>query len=164
MTAFWTDRHRSLCKGVDWWRSRRSWRFNKDLLAFLALCMAIYGALWEPRRSRPRWMGILSSEHMTCQDNAWKREKSSTAGIHVWRLSLPINPLPNKLWFLRVRSTSLWKTLWEMEKLLVTSNFSFFHSVCYPICKLFAIFIKSEIVVCELFQFGRDLILSFGKG
>ena len=40
-------------------------------------------------------------------------------------------PFPNKPWFLRVCSTSLWKTLWEKEKLLVTSNFSFFHNVFY---------------------------------
>ena len=31
--------------------------------------------------------------------------------------------------FLRVCRTSLLKTLWEKEKLLVTSNFSFSHSV-----------------------------------
>ena len=44
-------------------------------------------------------------------------------------LSLPFNPFPNKPWFLRVCKTSLLKTLWEKEKLLVTSNFSFSHSV-----------------------------------
>ena len=43
-----------------------------------------------------------------------------------------LNPFPNKPWFLRVCSTSLSKTLWEKEKLLVTSNFSFSHSVFYP--------------------------------
>ena len=42
------------------------------------------------------------------------------------------NPFPNKPWFLRVCSTSLLKTLWEKDKLLVTSNFSFSHSVFYP--------------------------------
>ena len=42
------------------------------------------------------------------------------------------NPFPNKPWFLRVCSTSLLKTLWEKEKLLVTSNFSFSHIVFYP--------------------------------
>ena len=40
------------------------------------------------------------------------------------------NPLPNKPWFLRVCSTSLLKTLWEKEKLLNMSNFSF--SKCFP--------------------------------
>ena len=39
------------------------------------------------------------------------------------------NPFPNKPWFSRVFSISLLKTLWEKEKLLVTSNFSFSHSV-----------------------------------
>ena len=39
------------------------------------------------------------------------------------------NPFPNKPWFLHDCSTSLLKTLWEKEKLLVTSNFSFSHSV-----------------------------------
>ena len=42
------------------------------------------------------------------------------------------NPFPNKPWFLRVCSTSLLKTLWEKEKLLVTSNFSFSHRVFHP--------------------------------
>ena len=44
---------------------------------------------------------------------------------------IPFNPFSNKPWFLRVCSTSLLKTLWEKEKLLVTSNFSFSHSVFY---------------------------------
>ena len=40
-----------------------------------------------------------------------------------------LNPFPNKPWFLYVYSKSLLKTLWEKEKLLETSNFSFSHSV-----------------------------------
>ena len=52
------------------------------------------------------------------------------------------NPFPNKPWFLRVCSISLLKTLREKEKLLVTSNFSFSHSVFYPFRKLSAIFIQ----------------------
>ena len=64
------------------------------------------------------------------------------------------NPFPNKPWFLRVSSTSLLKTLWEKEKLLVTSNFSFSHSVFYPFRELSAIFVKFKIVICKLFQFG----------
>ena len=59
-----------------------------------------------------------------------------------------IDPFPNKPWFLHVCSTSLLKTPWEKEKLLVTSNFSFSHSVFYPFEEVSAIFIKSEIVVC----------------
>ena len=64
-----------------------------------------------------------------------------------------INPFPNKPRFLRVYSASLLKTLLEKEKLL-TSNFSFSHSVLYPFEELSAIFIKFEIVICRLFQFG----------
>ena len=51
--------------------------------------------------------------------------------------------------------TSLLKTLREKEKLLVTSNFSFSHSVFYPFGELPAIFIKFNILVSKLFQFGR---------
>ena len=58
-------------------------------------------------------------------------------------------------WFLRVCSTGLLKTLWEKEKLLVTSNFSLSHSVFYPFGELSAIFIKFKIVLCKLFEFGR---------
>ena len=64
-----------------------------------------------------------------------------------------INPFPNKPWFLRVCRTSPLKTPWEKEKLLVTSNFSFSHSVFYPFGELSATFNKFEIVVCKLFQF-----------
>ena len=41
----------------------------------------------------------------------------------------------------------LLKTRWEKEKLLVTSNFSFSHSVFHPLGVLCAIFINLKIVV-----------------
>ena len=66
----------------------------------------------------------------------------------VWKR---VNPFPNKACFFRVYGTSLLKTLWEKEKLLVTSNFSFSHSVFYPFGELSAIYVKLEIVVCKLF-------------
>ena len=47
------------------------------------------------------------------------------------------------------------KTLWEKEKLLIMSNFSFSHSVLYPFKEFSSIFIKCETVVCKLFQFER---------
>ena len=47
-----------------------------------------------------------------------------------------------------------WKTLWEKEKLLVTSNFSFSHCVFYLVGELSAILITFEFVTCKLFQFG----------
>ena len=43
-----------------------------------------------------------------------------------------LNPFSNKP-FLYVCTTSLLKMLWEKKKLLITSNFSFFHSVFYPL-------------------------------
>ena len=75
-----------------------------------------------------------------------------------------LNPFPNKPLFLRVCSTSILKTLWKTEKLLVSSNFSFSHSVFYLLIEFSVIFIKFEIVVCKSFQFGRILNLSFGNG
>ena len=53
-----------------------------------------------------------------------------------------------------VSAVQVLKTLWKKEKLLLTSNFSFSHSVFYSFGELSAIFIKLEIVVCKLFQFG----------
>ena len=44
------------------------------------------------------------------------------------------------------------------------SNFSFSCSIFYPFGEVSAIFIKLEIVVCKLFQFGRAQNLLFGKG
>ena len=69
--------------------------------------------------------------------------------------SYNVNPFPKKPWFLCVCSTNPLKTLQEKEKLLVTSNFSFSHSVFYLFGELFAISNELEIVVCKLFQFGR---------
>ena len=56
-----------------------------------------------------------------------------------------LNPFPHKDTFLRPWETSLLNTLWVKEKLLVTSNFSFTHSVFYPLRELSAIFIKFKI-------------------
>ena len=66
-----------------------------------------------------------------------------------------INPFPEKPLFLRVCSTSLLKTLWEKEKVLVTSDFSFSHSISIRLENTSAIFITYEIDVCKLFQFGK---------
>ena len=51
-------------------------------------------------------------------------------------------------------STSLLKTLWEKEKLLVTSNFSISHSIFYLFRAHSAASIKFKIVVCKLFESG----------
>ena len=67
------------------------------------------------------------------------------------------SPFPNKPWFLRVCFKSLLKTLWEKEKLLVASNFSFSHSVFNPFRKLPVIFIKFKIVVCKTLSIWKSL-------
>ena len=85
----------------------------------------------------------------------------ASKGVIVWEW---VNPFPNKPWFLRVCSTSLLKTLWEKEKLLVTSSFSFSYRVFYLFRELSVIFSKIKIVVCKLFQFVRVWNLSFGNG
>ena len=74
-----------------------------------------------------------------------------------------LNPFPNKPWFLHFYGISLLKILWEKEKLLKMSNFSFSHSVFYGFEELSAGFINFEIIVCKLFQFGRAQNLSLGK-
>ena len=61
---------------------------------------------------------------------------------------------PNKPWVSHVCSKSLLKSLGEKENLLVTSNFSFFHSVFYPSGELSSIFTKFKIDVYKLFRFG----------
>ena len=43
----------------------------------------------------------------------------------------------------------------EKEKLLLTNNFSFSHSVFYPFGEVSIIFVEFEIVICKLFQLKR---------
>ena len=73
-------------------------------------------------------------------------------GVIVWDW---VNPFPNKPWFLRVYGTTLLKTLWEKEKMLVTSIFSFSHSVFYSVKEINHHFSNIQIVVCKCFQFGH---------
>ena len=74
--------------------------------------------------------------------------------INELMLKTEFNSFPNKLCFLQVWSTNHLKTLWEKEKLLVTSNFSFSHIVFYPFWQISAISIEFKIVVCKDFDFG----------
>ena len=59
-----------------------------------------------------------------------------------------------------VSGTTLLKTQWEKEKLLVTSNFSFSHSVFYPFGGLIGVF--NSISVLSQRQF--TLFMSFKAG
>ena len=49
---------------------------------------------------------------------------------------------------------SLLKTLWEKEKMLVTSIFSFSHNVFYPFQNNFQFLSQFYFAVCNCFQFG----------
>ena len=75
-----------------------------------------------------------------------------------------VNPFPNKPGFLCVCSTSLLKTLWEKEKLLITSDFSFSHSVFYPFRRTLCHFHKIQNCRLQTFSVWKSLKLSFGKG
>ena len=76
-----------------------------------------------------------------------------------------VNPFPHKPLFLHVCSTSLLKTVCENEKFLVTSNFSFSHSVFYWFGNLSAIVIKFETVVCKtLSSLTSPKYCHLGKG
>ena len=66
--------------------------------------------------------------------------------------------------FVHVCITSLLKKTWEKEKLLVTSNFPSPMAFSTTLENFLTFSSKFKIVVCKLFQFGRVLNLSFGKG
>ena len=76
----------------------------------------------------------------------------------------PLNCFQNKPLFLHVCSTSLLKTLWEKEKLLVTSNFSFSFSVFHPFKRIFIIFIKLKLSLQTLSIWKSLKFVNLGKG
>ena len=74
------------------------------------------------------------------------------------------NPFPNKALFLHVCSTSLLKTIWEKEKLLIMSNFSFFQSIFYPMGELSTISSSLKLSSANSFSLGEFKICCSGKG
>ena len=70
---------------------------------------------------------------------------------------------PNKPWFLLVCCASLLKTLWEKEKLLVTSNFSFSHSVFCPIENFLSFSSNLKLSSANSFSLERSKICRLGK-
>ena len=76
---------------------------------------------------------MLVNLYYNAINKQWKEGEFKS--VTQWRIPEDVdtcfsfNPFPNKPWFLRVCSRGLLKTLWEKEKLLITSNFSFSHSV-----------------------------------
>ena len=86
--------------------------------------------------------GAVSVSNNCRFDTGFEKDQGCDTSVPVFIAHF--NPFPNKLRFSRVCSTSLLKTLWVKEKLLVTSNFSFSYSVFYLLG-----------VVCKLFEFGK---------
>ena len=82
-------------------------------------------------------------------------QKISSLRSYISNTKTLLKSFPKKPWFLCVCSTSLLKTLWEKKDLFITRNFSFSQSVFYLFGELSSIFMKTEIVLCKLFQFGR---------
>ena len=78
-------------------------------------------------------------------------------------LKLGINPFPNKPWFLRVCSTSLLKTLWEKEKLLLTSNFSLFKMCFLPVLRILPFSPNLELSSANSFSLEESNIRHMGK-
>ena len=74
------------------------------------------------------------------------------------QFKIGLNTFPHKALF-------LCETRWEKEKLLVTSNFSFSHSVFYPFFRIFLLFslnLKLSSANCP--NLDQSKILLFGKG
>ena len=112
-------------------------------------CVSVLGAskiIEENPISYLNWYLILLENLMKISSVSVQNFIINTDNVH-------INPFPIKPWFLCVCSASLLKTLREKKKLLVTSNFSF--SQCFlHVEELSAIFIKFEIIVFKVFEFG----------
>ena len=67
-----------------------------------------------------------------------------------------LNPLLHRYSFWPINNRQLLKTLWEKEKLLVTSNFSFSHNVFYSIRYCIPFFHILDIVsLCSEFRYKQ---------
>ena len=86
---------------------------------------------------------IMRNTKCTCYQPFYSTTKFFLKAQSLGRLNsvLFVSPFQNKPLFLCVCSSSLLKTLWQKEKLLVMSNFSF-HGVFYPFGEISAIFIE----------------------
>ena len=77
---------------------------------------------------------------------------------------LKVNLFPNKPWFLLVCITSLLKTLWEKEKLLVNVNFSPFPTVFSTLFKAFQPFSSDlKLSSANCFRLEESKICRLGK-
>ena len=133
--------------------------------SMVVISLPVEHMIW---RGRPKncWCCFSLPQQTLLQNTQSLTQAILTYGQAIWNKVEDIscfNPFQNNPWFLRVCRTGLLKTLWEKEKLLITSNFSFSHSVFYLFGEPSAIFIKFKIVVCKHFHFGRVRICCLGK-
>ena len=73
------------------------------------------------------------------------------------------NPFPHNDTFWRPWETGLLKTLWEKEKLLITSNFSFTQSVCYPFREVSVFSSNSTVSSADCFNLDQSKICHLVK-
>ena len=68
-----------------------------------------------------------------------------------------LNPFQTSPAFYVSQYKSVSKALWEKEKLLVTSNFSFSYSVFNPFGELSGNYMKFTIAVCKFLSFRKSV-------
>ena len=108
--------------------------WKKCLLKTIWEKMLVTSKKHQWRSARTKWIfkQTIKNNLHTCTryDLNW----NASFNIHFIDFSyhLVFNPLPHNLDFQLPWKRGLFKTMWEMEKMLVTSIFSFFHNVFYP--------------------------------
>ena len=98
-------------------------------------------------RALQKKLNMSESTKTSIHEKVWSQERGY--------MHLGYNSLANKPLFLCVCNTNLFKTQWEKKKLLVMNNFSFFPQFFSSFGDHCAIFLKFEIFVCKLSEFGR---------
>ena len=88
----------------------------------------------------------------------------ASAPIHAFLELINYNPFPNKPLILRVCSESLLKTLWEKEKLLVKSNFSFSYGIFYLLENSLPFSLNLKLLSANSFWLEESKICRLGKG
>ena len=88
--------------------------------------------------------------HVVCQSYSYHGNNN---GIFMSLLELTLSQTSPGFYVSEVQA--FWKHCGKKRNLLVTSNFSFSHTVFYPFEELSAIFLKCKIVVCKIFWFER---------
>ena len=97
--------------------------------------------------------------HTNC--NLPMEEVSRTS---IFSFSNSLTLFPNKPCFLSVCSTGPLKTLWEKDKSLIMSNFSFSHSVFYRLENFLSFSSSLKLLSANSFSLEESKICCLGKG